>query len=142
MQKMNEQILSSWLMMIMAIDSERIASKLSYNEAIVCNLLYSNADIEMTATDLCAITKMQKSLMNRTLTSLEMKGLIERTRSLLDKRSIIVRLIHDENSLFMIQHQETLNYIDKITAQLSEEEKRDVTRIFHLVANLAQKENQ
>ena len=51
-------------------------------------------------------------------------------------------MIHDENSLFMIQHQETLNYIDKITAQLSEEEKRDVTRIFHLVANLAQKENQ
>jgi len=141
MLKMNEQILTSWLMMIMAIDSERIASKLSYNEALICNILYNNTDLEMTATDLCAMTKMQKSLMNRTLTSLESKGLIERNRSCTDKRSIIVRLVHDENSLFASQHQDTLNYVDKIISHLSEEEKLEIIRVFNLVADLAQKEN-
>lgn len=71
--KINEKILSSWLKMILAVDSERVASKLSYNESVICNVLYTNKDEEMTATELCSITNMQKSLMNRTLNSLELK---------------------------------------------------------------------
>ena len=90
--KINEKILSAWLKMILAVDSERVVSELSYNESIICNVLYSNLDKEMTATELCTITKMQKSLMNRTLNSLELKQLIKKERSEKDKREIIEKL--------------------------------------------------
>ena len=78
MQEVKERLLTSWLMMITAVDSERIPTQLPYNEAVVCNLLYTNKDKEITATDLCTMTKIMKSQMNRILTNLEEKGLIER----------------------------------------------------------------
>ena len=99
----NERLLSAWFKMILAVDSERVVSKLSYNESIICNVLYSNLNDEMTATELCNITNMQKSLMNRTLTSLESKKLIERIRSKEDKRLVLVKLVNDVNNIFMKQ---------------------------------------
>ena len=87
----NERLLSAWLKMILAVDSERVVSELSYNESIICNVLYSNSNAEMTATELCNITNMQKSLMNRTLKSLEIKKLVKRTRSSIDKREIVIQ---------------------------------------------------
>lgn len=130
MQKMNEKVLSSWLKMILAVDSERVASQLSYNEAVVCNVLYTNENEEMTATDLCGITKMQKSLMNRTLTSLESKQIVERTRSLKDKRLIVIKLIKDVNNLYMIQHQKTLDYVDKIVNRLGKDKIEEIVNTF------------
>ena len=71
MRGVNEKVLTSWLKMIFSVDGEHLVTQLPYNEAVVCNLLLDNPEKQMTATDLCGITKMQKSLMNRTLTSLE-----------------------------------------------------------------------
>lgn len=139
--KMNERILSAWLKMILAVDSERVASELSYNESIICNVLYSNSDKEMTATELCAITKMQKSLMNRTLNSLELKQLVKRTRSARDKREIVIQLVDNPNSLFMKQHTSTLKYVDKIVEHLGEK-SQEVINIFEMIAKIAQEEKQ
>ena len=87
-----EAILKAWLDMIIAIDSQRVTSMLPFNEAVVCNYLKNHQDEEITATDLCKMMKMQKSLMNRTLNSLEEKEIIKRARSNNDKRKIIVIL--------------------------------------------------
>ena len=139
--KINEKILSAWLKMILAVDSERVVSELSYNESIICNVLYSNLDKEMTATELCTITKMQKSLMNRTLNSLEEKQLIKKERSEKDKREIVIQLVDNPNSLFMKQHTSTLAYVDKIIEHLGEKSE-EIINIFETIAKIAQEEKQ
>lgn len=139
--KINEKILSAWLKMILAVDSERVVSELSYNESIICNVLYSNLDKEMTATELCTITKMQKSLMNRTLNSLELKQLIKKERSEKDKREIVIQLLDNPNSLFMKQHTSTLAYVDKIIEHLGEKSE-EIINIFETIAKIAQEEKQ
>lgn len=139
--KINEKILSAWLKMILAVDSERVVSELSYNESIICNVLYSNSDKEMTATELCTITKMQKSLMHRTLNSLEVKQLIKKERSRKDKREIVIQLVDNPNSLFMKQHTSTLAYVDKIIEHLGEKSE-EIINIFETIAKIAQEEKQ
>ncbi|MGN1344770.1 MAG: MarR family winged helix-turn-helix transcriptional regulator [Traorella sp.] len=139
MQEVNEQILTSWLMMIMAVDSERVPTQLPYNEAVVCNLLYTHPNHKMTATELCSMTKMMKSQMNRTLTSLENKKLIERIRSSEDKRSIIIRLVDQEDSAYIRQHQKTLKYVDELLSQVGYEKANDIIQLFTSIANNANK---
>ena len=130
MQGVNEKVLTSWLKMILSVDGEHLVSQLPYNEAVVCNLLLDNPDKQMTATDLCGITKMQKSLMNRTLTSLESKKLIERIRSNEDKRLVLVKLVNDVNNIFMKQHEKTLSYVDKIVNRIGKDKVDEVISLF------------
>ena len=47
MQGVNEKVLTSWLKMILSVDGERVASQLPYNEAVVCNLLLDNPDVDI-----------------------------------------------------------------------------------------------
>ena len=140
MQGVNEKILTSWLKMILSVDGEHLVSQLPYNEAVVCNLLLDNPDKQMTATDLCGITKMQKSLMNRTLTSLESKKLIERIRSKEDKRLVLVKLVNDVNNIFMKQHEKTLKYVDKLINRIGKDKVDEIIALFDSITKIAQEE--
>ena len=140
MQGVNEKVLTSWLKMILSVDGEHLVSQLPYNEAVVCNLLLDNPDKQMTATDLCGITKMQKSLMNRTLTSLESKKLIERIRSNEDKRLVLVKLVNDVNNIFMKQHEKTLKYVDKMVNRIGKDKVDEVIALFDSITKIAQEE--
>lgn len=140
MQGVNEKVLTSWLKMILSVDGEHLVSQLPYNEAVVCNLLLDNPEKQMTATDLCGITKMQKSLMNRTLTSLESKKLIERIRSNEDKRLVLVKLVNDVNNIFMEQHEKTLKYVDKIVNRIGKDKVDEVIALFDSITRIAQEE--
>lgn len=91
--KKNEQVLEAWLQMTTVINNERITPDLPYNESMICRYLYQNQDINVTATDLCNYMRMQKSQMNRTLTSMEKKELITRIRSEQDTRKIYITLM-------------------------------------------------
>ena len=90
----NEALLKTWLRLSTSIINNRLVSEMSYNESLVCSILYSNtkAGIAMTATELCHFTKMLKSQMNRTLNSMEEKSFITRRRSESDKRLVFVTL--------------------------------------------------
>ena len=96
---LSEALLSAWLHISTSVNNQRIVSKLSYNESLVCNLLYRNYRAEaaepMTATLLCQKTKMLKSQMNRTINQLEERGMIRRERSSVDKRVVHIRLNPD-----------------------------------------------
>lgn len=140
MQGVNEKVLTSWLKMILSVDGEHLVSQLPYNEAVVCNLLLDNPEKQMTATDLCGITKMQKSLMNRTLTSLESKKLIERIRSNEDKRLVLVKLVNDVNNIFMKQHEKTLKYVDKMVNRIGKDKVDEVIALFDSITKIAQEE--
>ena len=60
MNELNEQILDAWIQLTTAINNERIVSEMPLNEALICRMLYHNKDKNITATDLCGWTKMQK----------------------------------------------------------------------------------
>ncbi len=100
MESLSEQLLESWLDISAIIRNDRIVNGLTFNETFICNILLrqkkKDDKIYLTAMDLCASTGILKSQMNRCLTSLEEKGLIERIRSEEDKRKVYIKF-REEN---------------------------------------------
>ena len=91
----NERILNLWLDVASLINNQRLVSYLSFNEANICNRLWRQRGQEkdyLTQSELCNETGIEKSLMNRTLRSLEEKGIIERTKAVVDRRIVQVKL--------------------------------------------------
>ena len=118
MENMNEKLLSTWLRLSTSVVNSRLVSDLSYNESLVCNMLYNaqknEPDQLLTATDLCNSTKMLKSQMNRTLNQLEEKNIITRVRSSNDKRQVFVKFNLDTADIYLEQHEKILALIDTI----------------------------
>lgn len=141
MQNINEKVLSAWLKLSTAICNERIVSELPYNESLVCGILHENAvehpEEKITATDLCEKTNMQKSLMNRTLNSLEDKGLIFRKRSEKDKRQVFVSMNMDNAEVYERQHKNILRVVDEIVEKVGKEKADEIVSLFTLISNKA-----
>lgn len=138
---LTENLLSSWLRLTTIIDNERIVSEMPYNETIVCNILYRHmleqTDSLLTATDLCQRTHMVKSLMNRTLNSMEEQNLIERIRSNEDKRKVYIKL--NENALegYLKQHSQILELIDCMIQKFGKEKAIEIMNIFDAISDIA-----
>lgn len=139
---MNEKLLDAWLKLTTAIVNERLVSDLPYNESVICNILYKNyrktPDCPVTATDLCQKMKMQKSQMNRTLSSMEEKQLIRRERSLTDRRQVLVRLNMDQLEVYQRQHERILELIGKLLERIGPEKADDIVDMFTQIANTAE----
>ena len=139
---MNEKLLDAWLKLTTAIVNERVVSDLPYNESVICNILYrnhrENPDQSVTATDLCQKMKMQKSQMNRTLSSMEEKQMISRERSKTDKRQILVRLSMSQMEAYQRQHERILALIDRLLEQIGPEKAEDIVDLFTQIANTAE----
>ena len=141
MQNINEKVLSAWLKLSTAICNERIVSELPYNESLVCGILHEKAvdhpEEKITATDLCEKTNMQKSLMNRTLNSLEEKGLIFRKRSEKDKRQVFVSMNMENAEVYERQHKNILRVVDEIVEKVGKEKADEIVSLFTLISNKA-----
>lgn len=141
MENMNENLLSAWLRLSTSVVNSRVVSDLSYNESLVCNILYTehkqNAKKLLTATDLCNATKMLKSQMNRTLNLLETKNIITRVRSSNDKRQVFVQFNFDAADLYLNQHQKILSLIDTVIAKLGQEKSEEALQLFRSICDIA-----
>ena len=141
MKDLNEEVPDAWLRLTTAISNTKLVSDMPYNEALICNLLYNSQkqqpDIPLTATDLCKTTQILKSQMNRTLQSMEDKGLIERTRSTLDKRQVFLWL-NTDSPAFRTQHEKSLKLIDSLIARTGEEKAGKIAQLFTEIAIMAQ----
>lgn len=139
--QLNEVLLGAWLKISTAINNSRLVSEMSYNESLICNILYRNAteypDQKLTATDLCAETKILKSQMNRILTQLEEKNLITRERSLEDKRKIYVCLTSEQSNAYLKQHAQILKLLDDIIEKLGEEQTKEIICTLNGISNVA-----
>lgn len=140
MKKINEEILEAWLKLTSTINNERIVSQLPLNETLICRILYQNQEKEITATDLCMMTKMQKSQMNRTLTSMESKNIIKRERSIQDKRRIFVTLNDDEIENYEKEHQRILKIVDQVVSRIGYDNAEKALDLFHLITHIAEEE--
>ncbi len=138
---LSESLLTAWLRISTSINNSRIVSKLSYNESLVCNLLYRNhkeeAATPLTATMLCQKTKMLKSQMNRTLNHLETKGMINRERSSTDKRIVFITLNPDALKDYEKQHESILRLLNQIIAELGLEETQSTISLLEKICDIA-----
>lgn len=138
---LSEALLESWLRISTSINNSRIVSKLSYNESLVCNLLYRNhrevSAAPMTATQLCRKTKMLKSQMNRTLNQLESRGMIHRERSTTDKRVVYIRLNSDALKDYKKQHESIIAILNNIIAELGLEKTQETIDLFDKICDVA-----
>ena len=145
MKGFNEELLSAWLRLSNTICNERIVTLLPYNEALICNILNNQRKNfpgkYLTATDLCEKTRLLKSLMNRTLNSLEEKGLIVRKRSEEDKRSVYVMFNEENISYYEKGHEEVLEVVDeivnKIEKRIGSEKTKEIVDVFNVISDAA-----
>ena len=141
MNQLYEKLLSSWVRLSTAVVNNRVVTNMSYNESLVCHVLYENTlaekPQELTATDLCEKTHFLKSQMNRILTSLENKNIITRIRSLKDKRQINIALNMDHAGLFKTQHEHIIKLIETIVDRIGLDTTKDAIRIFDIISDTA-----
>lgn len=141
MEKMNEKLLSTWLRLSTSVVNNRLVSDLSYNESLVCNILYhaqkEDQACPLTATDLCNETHMLKSQMNRTLNHLEAKNIITRVRSSSDKRQVFIRFNPDTADIYFRQHQKILSLMDNILAHLGPEKSEETLQVLTTICEVA-----
>lgn len=139
--QLNEVLLGAWLKISTAINNSRLVSEMSYNESLICNILYRNItecpEKNLTATDLCSETKILKSQMNRILTQLEEKNLITRERSPQDKRKVFVRLTSEQSNAYLKQHEQILKLLDDIIDKLGEEKTLEIINTLNRISDVA-----
>ena len=141
MLQTNEALLGAWLRVSTSINNNRLVTDLPYNESLICNVLYRNElahpEKQLTATELCAETKILKSQMNRILEQMEEKQLIFRERSPQDKRKIFIRLNHDPSSAYFLQHQKILTIMDSVIAGLGTEKANAAVTLLNEISDVA-----
>ncbi|MBR6643225.1 MAG: MarR family transcriptional regulator [Lachnospiraceae bacterium] len=139
--QLNEVLLGAWLKLSIAINNSRLVSEMSYNESLICNILYRNTidnpEIKITATDLCTQTKILKSQMNRILNQLEDKNLITKERSPKDKRKIFIHLTSEQSNAYLKQHEQILKLLDNVIDRLGEEQTKEIIRALNGISDVA-----
>ena len=137
----SDEVLNSWLRLTTAIGNLRITSALPYNELLICGLLYRNqksgAPEFLTATDLCRATGMLKSQMNRTLNSMEKKGLISRTRSGQDRRQVYISFNMEQVEFYERQHEKVLFCVDTLLEKVGRNRAEEIVKLFTLISDMA-----
>ena len=141
MKNINEEVLNAWLKLSTTICNERIVSDMPYNESLICNILQRNQkehpEKKITATELCERTQIQKSQMNRTLNSMEEKGLIFRKRSEKDKRQVYVAMNMENAGVYERQHEKILDFVDGILEKVGKDKAEEIVQLFTLITNKA-----
>ena len=144
--KLSEDLLDAWLNISSKLWNERMTKYLSYNQAIICRLLYAQrvANPEkpyLSMKQLCDETGILKSQMNKILTDLEEVKLIERERSATDKRIINIRLIDANIDLYKKEHINIARLINKIIENIGIERSEEAIEILNMIATEISKIN-
>lgn len=134
-RQVQEQLLRAWMEMEVCIRGNRLLSDLSMNEMLVCNALYQQPD-GMTATELCAHTRLLKSQMNHLLNSMESQEMIRRERDSRDKRSICVRLCDEAIPRYLREHDHVLGIVGVVCDALGSDEAEALTALMHKAASI------
>ncbi len=128
MEWLSEELLDGWLQMSMSICNERLVSAMTYNESMVCNLLYKQrkktGHPPLTATELCAKLQIHKPQMNVILNRLERDGMIVRSRSDTDRRNVYIELTNQGIPVYEQAHREILRLSQALIERLGEEKSR------------------
>ena len=141
MNELYEKLLSSWVKLSTSVVNTRVVTNMSYNESLVCHVLYQNCiseePREITATTLCEETHILKSQMNRILTSLENKNIITRIRSKKDKRQVNIDMNLEQAGALKTQHEHIMKLIETIVDKIGQDAAKEAIHIFDIISNTA-----
>ena len=118
-----EALMQAWLNMSLSIRVNRMLSRLSLNEIIICNILLraEAGGVFLTATDLCGKMHLLKSQMNKILIGMEKEGLIRRERSIEDQRKICIALQRENMDSYFEEHEQILSLLRAVENRLGPE---------------------
>lgn len=132
-KELAEDLLESWVTLTGIIKNSRITKDLSYNEAIVMLFAYKKFKEDesscISIKEIIKNTNMLKSLANRTINSLEKKGLLERVTKNNDKRIVYLRCVEKNLKRFLDVHNSSINLAETISKILGEEDTIAFIRI-------------
>lgn len=137
--ELQEKVLWSWMQMSMYIRGNRLLQTLSFNEILVCNILYrtqQNEEEMLTMTDLCEATRLYKSQINRILCELEKKRLIERIRSKTDRRKTYICLVEENLSVYLKEHEQVLQVVAAVTEEMGAEKSHALAALLGEAADI------
>lgn len=126
-------LLRAWVQLSGILKNSRFTKGLPYNEAIVMLLLYEQYVADgvgiLSIREITASTKMLKSLVNRTVNSLESKGLLTRCEGTGDRRVGYIRYVEDQLSVFLEVHNSSLQIAQRIIDIIGPEDAEHFIRI-------------
>lgn len=132
-KKQSEKLLASWIKLSGMVKNSRITKGLMYNEAVVMHFLYERYKTDskgiVSIKEIVERTKMLKSLINRTINSLEEKGLLLRCEDQGDRRISFVRCVPEKLDTFFEVHKESLKVAESIIEIIGEKDAEAFIRI-------------
>ena len=131
-QNTQEALLSAWMQMSVCIRGNRILSQLSFNEIMLCGILYRQQEAALpplTATELGDATKLLKSQINHILTNMEKNGIVRRERGTVDKRVIHVHLTEHGRELYAKEHAHVMEIMSFVHSNLGNEDTHRLTQL-------------
>lgn len=133
--ELEEKLIKAWIKITSIIKNNRIFEDISYNEAIILNLVYEKFENKegLYVQDIIKHTKMLKSLVNRTLNSLLEKGFISKVQ---DKNQVQVYFNEAMQADYLKIHKHTLAYIHPIIAKIGVEDIQAFIRIADKIEEL------
>ncbi len=134
-----DNLLNAWVKLSGILKNSRITKGLMYNEAIVMLMLYNryceDGSGMISVQEIIHETQMLKSLVNRTLNSLESKGLLEKCRGEKDKRTLYVKCVEDKLDVFLNVHASSLVVANQILEIIGEDDADTFIRIVEKIAS-------
>ena len=120
-----EKLLDAWLKLSSTVWNSRVVSTMTFNETYVCNILHhqleNDANVRLTATDLCERMGLFKSQMNKILKSMEETGYINKIRSEEDKRFVYIEITEKGLAQYKIEHEEVMKIMDRLVDKIGYE---------------------
>lgn len=131
---LEEKLLDAWIGLNGMFKDSRMTKELTYNEAIVMKVVFDQYRLDhvgrTSMQQILEETRLLKSLLNRTVRSLEEKGLLVRERDEKDQRRVYVRPDPQKLETFLSVHEESISKIKKIMDLVGEEDARAFIRIY------------
>ena len=118
--KKAEELIEAWVTLSGIIKNCRVTKGLMYNEAIVMMIVHRKYQKDgkgiVSIKEITTVSKMLKSLVNRTVNSLEKKGLLERCneKNSPDKRMAYVKYVKDKLDTYLSVHDGSVNIAKNI----------------------------
>lgn len=139
---LDEQVLSAWIRLNSVLKDSRMTKDLTYNEAIVMNLVYrryvQDPHALVSVKAITHETNMLKSQVNRTITALCDQGFLTKQRDSEDGRNLFVAPVAEKLPEFLAVHAHSLAMVQAVIEAIGEEDARTFVSISERVAQAEQ----
>lgn len=133
-----EKLLRNWLLLSRIIKNDRIVETIPYSEALVLALLLPEYPDDVLLKNLIHDSKMLKSQINRTISSLLQKKWIEKKSCLDDRRCLKIRMTEKGFQVIEEIRQSVLQISRNIVQSIGMEDAEKLNEIFEKIIRAAE----